>query len=175
MFPEGVHSLSHSSFLREKFPDLTVMLWQLQASDLIGQKQVQEGSCQPAVPLIYLEYFPSDFCIDSLVMKQHILTTNMSTVIGSSPSLFRVFSSWNKKKGKTNLSFGERVPIPPQSLSLFYVTVMVVRIRRTQRLKYCRRDHLFFNLFVCEIQSITRKLDLRETECKINYFESRTV
>lgn len=94
MFPEGVHSLSHSSFLREKFPDLTVMLWQLQASDLIGQKQVQEGSCQLAVPLIYLEYFPSDFCIDSLeVMKQHILTTNMSTVIGSSPSLFRVFSS----------------------------------------------------------------------------------
>lgn len=104
MFPEGVHSLSHSSFLREKFPDLTVMLWQLQASDLIGQKQVQEGSCQPAVPLIYLEYFPSDFCIDSLeVMKQHILTTNMSTVIGSSPSLFRVFSSWNKKKGKTKI------------------------------------------------------------------------
>lgn len=80
------------------------MLWQLQASDLTGQKQVQEGSCQPAVPLIYLEYFPSDFCIDSLeVMKQHILTTNMSTVIGSSPSLFRVFSSWNKKKGKTKI------------------------------------------------------------------------
>lgn len=92
------------------------------------------STCCPTHYLEYFHFFPSDFCIDSLeVMKQHILTTNMSTVIGSSPSLLRVFSSWNKKKRKTNLSFGERVLISLQSLSLFYVTVMVVHIRRSPK------------------------------------------